>query len=142
MPYIAYRSTLEPPASVKPEDGVFLEYAPMEKYVKQLPERIEAEKEAFDPIVKFFGAESTKVLEYWLDNSLFSGWRKPPKPLAEPDSESIAKDIAYYESRGVENITTFACFLGDDYEALYGEPDIRAYTRAFELSKKYKPSDK
>lgn len=139
VPYIAYLSTLEPPVAVQPEDGVFLEYAPMEKYVKKRPDRIEAEKKAFDPIVKFFGAKNTKVLEYWLDNSLFSGWKKPPKPLGSIDPESIAADIAYYASRGIENITTFACYLGDDYEALYGEPDIAAYSKAFELAKKYKP---
>ncbi len=138
VPYIAYRSTLEPPLSVKPESGVFLEYAPMEKYVKQFPDRIEAERISFDPIVEFFGANNTKILEYWLDNSLFSGWRKPPKPLPALDPESIAADIAFYASRGIEDITTFACFLGDDYEKLYGEPDIAAYAKAFELAKKYK----
>jgi hypothetical protein len=135
VPYIAYRSTLEPPTSVKPESGVFLEYAPMEKYVKQYPDRIEAERASFGPIVEFFGAEDAKVLEYWLDNSLFSGWKKPPKPLPEMDTRSIAKDIAYYAAHGIKNITTFACFLGDDYEALHGEPDIAAYRNAFELAK-------
>ena len=135
VPYIAYLSTLEPPTAVKPESGVFLEYAPMEKYVKKRPDRIEAEKKAFDPIVKFFGAENTKILEYWLDNSLFSEWKKPPKPLPVLDPESIAADIAFYASRGIENITTFACFLGEDYEKLHGEPDIAAYAKAFELAK-------
>ena len=141
VPYIAYRSTLEPPTSVRPESGVFLEYAPMEKYVKTFPDRIEAEKKAFDSIVKFFGADNTKILEYWLDNSLFSGWKKPPKQLPTMDPESIASDIAYYASRGIEDITTFACYLGDDYEALFGEPDIEAYVKAFELAKKYKDSN-
>ena len=77
VPYLAYFNTVELPESVKPEKGIFLEYAPFEKYVKKHPEMIGREAEMLVPLMEFFGKDSTKVLEYWLDNSLFSKWKKP-----------------------------------------------------------------
>ena len=35
-----------------------------------------------------------------------------------------------YKKLGFESITTFACFLGEEYRTLYGMPDIRAYGEA------------
>jgi hypothetical protein len=66
------------------------------------------------------------VLEYWLDNSLFSKWKKPPQPFSW-DPEVMRQDLAYYESLGFEDATVFACYLGSDYEELHGAPDIEAY---------------
>ena len=131
VPYLAYLSSLEIPKNVEPEDGIFLEYAPMEKYVKKRPDRIEVEAKALLPLLDFFGREGAKALDYWLDNSLFSGWKKPPKKF-ELDRDALMHDLDYYRANGVENITTFACFLGEDYEALYGEPDLAGYASAFE----------
>ena len=128
VPYLAYFDTVELPESVKPADGIFLEYAPFEKYVKKHPEMIDHEAEMLVPLMEFFGKESTKVLEYWLDNSLFSGWKKPPKPFA-PDCDAIEKDLRHYKNCGVKSVATFACFLGEDYEALFGEPDIAPFAR-------------
>ncbi len=130
VPYIAYLSSLELPTKVRPEAGVFLEYAPMEKYVKKRPDRIEVEARALEPLLEFFGRDGAKALDYWLDNSLFSGWKKPPARFVL-DRSALARDLEYYKARGVENITTFACYLGEDYEALYGEPDIEGYAKAF-----------
>ena len=133
VPYIAYLSSLEIPRNVEPEKGIFLEYAPMEKYVKKRPDRIEVEAKALLPLLEFFGREDAKALDYWLDNSLFSGWKKPPKKF-ELDREVLERDLEYYRANGVNNVTTLACFLGEDYEALYGEPDFEGYAEAF---KKY-----
>lgn len=130
VPYIAYLSSLELPTRVKPEKGIFLEYAPMEKYVKKRPDRIEVEAKALLPLLEFFGREDAKALDYWLDNSLFSGWKKPPVRF-ELDREALMRDLKYYAQHGVKNITTFACYLGEDYEELYGEPDIAGYAEAF-----------
>jgi hypothetical protein len=103
----------------------------MEKYVKKYPDRIKVEAESLLPLLDFFGRDSAKALDYWLDNSLFSGWKKPPAEFTL-DREALAHDLAYYSENGVRNITVFACYLGDDYEALYGEPDIESYAKAFE----------
>ena len=34
-------------------------------------------------------------------------------------------------TKGFEHISSFACFLGDDYEDLYGEVDIKPFGKAF-----------
>ena len=66
------------------------------------------------------------MLEYWYDNSLFSRWKKPPKQMF-PKNHLIPADLAFYRSLGFEDIASFACFLGEDYEALYGDFDLSAY---------------
>ena len=72
------------------------------------------------------------MLDYWLDNSLYSGWKKPPKEFRE-DRDVIAADFKYYRALGIHDLATFACYLGEDYIELYGEPDISAF--AAELAK-------
>ena len=39
---------------------------------------------------------------------------------------------AYYEKLGFDSITAFACYLGKDYRALYGCPELSGYKAAFE----------
>ena len=117
---LAYRDTLAVPTAVKPAEGIFLEYAPIERDAHT---PIEAQSDGRErELVRFFG-DGAKVLDYWLDNSLFSKWKKPPARFS-PDRAVIAADLEYYERIGFESVSSFACFLGDDYEALYGEPDI------------------
>lgn len=134
VPYLAYYGTLEPPTQVKPGEGVFLEYAPMAKYKRPDSEGyrtyVPMEQKYLVPLMELFGRENTKVLEYWIDNSMYSNYTKPPKIL-NVNPEQVKKDIAFYKALGIEDITTFACYLGQDYEELYGEPDIKCYTQAF-----------
>ena len=125
--YLAYRDSLEVPTAVKPADGVFLEYAPIEKYSTSSPERINVEREMLLKQADFFGWKDSKVLEYWLDNSLFSKWKKPPVRL-NVDREKAIYEIKEYAALGFENIATFGCFLGEDYDELYGQADISAFT--------------
>ena len=129
LAYLAYMDSLEVPQKVKPEEGIFLEYAPIEKYKKAHPDRIEAERNMLLKQIDFFGLADSKVLEYWLDNSLFSGWKKPPKEFV-PDNESIKKEVREYADLGFGIVSTFGCFLGEDYEELYGEADISGFTEA------------
>lgn len=134
VPYLAYYSTLQPPTQVKPGPGVFLEYAPMAKYKNPNSEGyrtyVPMEQKYLEPLMEMFGREKTKVLEYWIDNSMYSNYTKPPKIL-NGNAVQTKKDIDFYKSLGIQDITTFACYLGQDYEELYGIPDIRAYTQAF-----------
>lgn len=127
--YLAYLGTLTPPKSVKPAPGVFLEYAPM-KRDRSIPvwedDNVKRELAALFDV---FEPGEAKILEYWYDNSMFSNWKKPPKKFT-PDNERIAKEIGFYRSLGVGNVTSFACYLGADYEALYGAPDFSAVKSA------------
>ena len=127
MSYLAYRDSLEVPTKVKPAEGVFLEYAPIEKYKTSAVNRIDVERDMLLKQAEFFGWKDSKVLEYWLDNSLFSRWKKPPVRL-NVDREKALSEIKEYASLGFESIATFGCFLGQDYEELYGEADISAFT--------------
>ena len=126
--YLAYLGTLTPPKSVKPAPGVFLEYAPM-KRDRSIPvwedDNVKRELAALFDV---FEPGEAKILEYWYDNSMFSNWKKPPKKFT-PDNERIAREIEFYRSLGVGNVTSFTCYLGADYEALYGAPDFSAINR-------------
>lgn len=126
--HLAYLGTLTPPKSVKPAPGVFLEYAPM-KRDRSIPVwEDDNVKRELDALFTVFDPAETKILEYWYDNSMFSNWKKPPKKFT-PDNERIAREIEFYRSLGVGNVTSFACYLGADYEALYGAPDFSAINR-------------
>lgn len=133
LPYLAYVDTLRVPETVKPEQGIFLEYAPFHRdserpLFDETCEKNVAEVAHLRELLAFFGTENARVLEYWMDNSRFSGWKKPPKHF-HLNRRVLEADAAAYEALGVEVMTCFGCFLGEDYEALYGTPEIPAYGR-------------
>ena len=131
LAYLAYMDTIVPPVCVKPENGIFLEYAPFEKYTatgENAPLLIEREKQMIAPLMSFFGSGTKKVLEYWYDNSLYSHWKKPPVKFILNESK-MKEDIEEYRSQGFDTISTFACFLGKDYEELYGEVDVKPFAK-------------
>lgn len=129
--YIAYHDALLVPRKVEPADGIFLEYAPI---------RRDHHRPISDPdcglnareiaplrdLISCFGVKDARVLEYWMDNSLFSGWKKPPQPF-RLDSEVMKRDVDFYASLGFTDIASFGCFLGADYDALYGKVDLSEY---------------
>lgn len=131
MAYLAYMDTVVPPTHTDIEDGIFLEYAPFAKYTatKDKTELIEKEKEMMIPLMRVFDRHPRRVLEYWYDNSLFSKWKKPPQKFVLDEGAMLA-DIAEYKSRGFDSISTFACFLGEDYETLHGDIDIIPFSNA------------
>lgn len=129
--YLGYVDCLVPPTTVKPADGIFLEYAPIERdfhspIYAQDAEKNRIQNEHLAALLKLFGTETAKVLDYWLDNSLYSGWTKPPKPFTE-DKDVVKADIAYYKDLGFTDMSTFACYLGPDYIELHGDPDITGF---------------
>ena len=127
--YLAYFDTVAVPTVIKPAENVFLEYAPFEKYVYKGEDRdqvVARELAAVTPLLDFFGRTDAKVLEYWYDNSMFSGWKKPPKEFTL-DRAAMAKDISEYKANGFEYIASFACYLGSDYDALYGKADFAPF---------------
>ena len=133
MAYLAYIDTIEPPTAVENDGAIFLEYAPFEKYTargEDREERISREKAMIAPLLDCFGRENAKVLEYWYDNSLFSRWKKPPARFVL-DESAMRSDVSEYSEMGFSRASTFACFLGNDYEELYGEADILPFARAF-----------
>ncbi len=123
--YLAYFSTLPAPRKIEPESGIFLEYAPMDReFDKPLADagspKNRQQLAYLDDLFACFGRSNAQVLDYWLDNSCFSGWKKPPKKL-ELNETVLCADAALYRERGFAFITSFACFLGEDYERLHGK---------------------
>ena len=132
MAYLAYMDSIVPPTQVCSQDGVFLEYAPFEKYTAKgtdMAQRIKREREMLIPLMHFFDNEPKKVLEYWYDNSLFSKWKKPPKKFVLNET-AMRFDIDDYKKIGFNTISSFACFLGDDYRELFGDVDILPFANA------------
>jgi len=131
LAYLAYMDTIVPPTHTHIEDGIFLEYAPFAKYTASADkaELIEKEKDMMLPLMRVFDRLPRKVLEYWYDNSLFSKWKKPPQKFVLNES-AMLDDIAEYKQAGFAWLSTFACFLGEDYEALHGGIDIIPFADA------------
>ena len=125
--FLAYHGTETPPTQYMPDEGVFLEYAPMNRDFSAPAESVSLEsKDNIRKLMEVFGVEDSTVLEYWYDNSMFSHWTKPPRAFV-PRNDLIPGDLHWYESLGFEHIASFACYLGKDYVNLYGEPDISAF---------------
>lgn len=150
LSHLSYHRTLEAPRRVKPEQGIFLEFAPIARdHTRPIADRETKARrpaaQAFEPVdnsghldvlesnLKVFGADTAQVLEYWLDVSMFSHWMRPAQAL--PWDEAICRaDIAAYRECGIRHITTFATYIDADYAKLHGDPQaiIDAYGRALD----------
>lgn len=128
---LAYANTLAPPARVLPREGLFLEYAPIDRCFRHaLADPDCALNRPFlaglPALLDTFGVEGAQVLEYWLDCSLFSGWRRPPQRLSF-SREVLEADLATYARLGFRSVTTFGVYLDPEYIERYGEPPVRDY---------------
>ncbi len=131
LSYLAYHEAIAAPQKAEPMNGVFLEYAPFHRNAhKPLmdPDCAENVQEArsLKPLLSYFGKQDSQVLEYWMDNSMYSNWTKPPKRFAL-DEAVMQEDVKAYREMGFASITSFGCFLGQDYRALWGEPPVKRY---------------
>lgn len=134
LSYLAYTFTLDtPPEQVKPAEGIFLEIAgpiihrTIDQRARGMAMREDARfMQALERNLQVFGARDAQVLDYWLDASFFSQWKKPAEKLAF-DAVSVAEDIAFYQECGLRSITTFGVFLDRSYFDRYGEPPVIAY---------------
>ncbi len=124
--HIAYGPTLEAPRQIKPEPGIFLEYAPIgrrhdQPFEQQRDLPAVARLEMLDANLGVFPRDTAQVLEYWLDVSRFSGWRRPATKLPWR-RDVVQADLASYRRRGIRHVTSFACFLDAEYVRLHGDP--------------------
>lgn len=131
LSYLAYHDAIEAPKQAEPLDGIFLEFAPIRRNAHRPifdPDCAENAQEvrSLKPLLDFFGKKDSQVLEYWVDNSLYSRWTKPPKQFAL-DEAVMLEDVKAYRALGFESLTSFGCFLGQDYRELWGEPPITRY---------------
>ena len=125
LAHLAYQATMGPPTKVKPDEGIFLEFAPIERqWDRPLTDqdapgrkgRMSHGKvlELLEANLKGFPAETAVVLEYWLDVSLASDWKKPAVDLPW-HPEVFVSDLATYAGYGIRNITSFAVYMDSVY---------------------------
>lgn len=122
--HLAYANTLAPPKNVKPNEGVFLEFAPIRRrydvpYERQDPNATDG-LHALDANLEVFPRDTAQVLEYWLDVSRFSRWRRPGVKLPW-NREVFLADVETYRKRGVRHVTTFAAWIDAGYQDRFGD---------------------
>jgi hypothetical protein len=123
--HLAYHNTLQPPKQIKPAAGVFLEYAPIQRrydipYEQQQNPTDRDSLSALDANLNVFPRETAQVLEYWLDVSRFSKWKRPSVKLPWRKDVFLA-DLDTYHRRGIRHVTTFAVFVDADYQKRYSD---------------------
>lgn len=132
LAHLAYARTIKPPTQVKPEPGIFLEFAPIaRRFDRPLSAPDIAEHREFladlDANLTVFGPEDAQALEYWLDESLFCRWKKENLCRIPWNEEVFLDDLATYGNRGIRHVTTFAVLVDGKYVAQFGEPPLQAY---------------
>lgn len=139
LAHLAYSNTLKPPTQVKPDAGIFLEFAPIQRsYQVPLicretcasdPKRANHAEllDALEANLAVFGRDNAQVLEYWLDVSLFSNWKREATVKLPWKRDVFLEDLKTYATFGIRHITSFACYLDGDYIKRFGEPPIKEY---------------
>lgn len=131
--FLAYQATIAAPTRVRPDPGIFLEYAPIDRdsaFALANPACIKNVTQAvhLPALLAMFGKENAQVLEYWMDNSRFYRWIHPFGEL--PFYSSVLKqDVQFFVDQGFESITSFACGLNSSYIRQYNEHPMIEYSR-------------
>lgn len=135
--HLAYARTLDPPKQVKPQPGIFLEFAPIERRYDAPFSRRDAQGfrgvthgrllDALDANLGWFGREGAQALEYWLDLSRFSSWKRAGMKQLPWHDEVFRDDLKTYAQRGVRHMTTFGAWIDGDYVRRFGEPPLDRY---------------
>ena len=132
--YLAYTTTLDAPIGVRPEPGVFLQYAPIYRtYERAMDDpsdyKNRAHVMALQALCKWFRVEEAEALEYWLDVSMFSGWQRPAVRLPFVE-ENLRRDVAFYLGLGIRRFSAFGVWIDAAYVEAFGEPPLKEYGQA------------
>lgn len=126
LAHLAYSFYMDPPRKVKPDEGIFLEFAPIYRSwdvpltdedalcPRGYPVTNGDNLRWLEANLEVFPADDAVVLEYWMDVSLFSRWKRPAVELPwRPDV--CRSDLATYARYGLRNVTSFAVYMDADY---------------------------
>jgi len=94
-----------------------------------LPTRGE-QLDALDANLEVFGRVRTQVLEYWLDVSRFSRWKRESIVELPWNREVLIRDLGTYAVRGIRNVTSSAVWIDGAYVRRFGDPPIQEYGAA------------
>ncbi len=130
LSFLAYQDSMES-LTVKPDKDMFLEFAPIGRNHK-MPINGDTEenkkmRQTLEKLLAVFPAETTQILEYYLDVSLYCQWKRDEATALDVDEDLLRKDFKFYASLGVAGITTFAGFIDKEWREKYGENDILRY---------------
>ena len=130
LAHLAYVNTMSAPRRVKPAEGIFLQFAPFERsWDIPLNEDSPGRNPPNGPThgqyrqylrdnLEIFPVETAEVLEYWLDVSIFSNWKKPAVKLPW-NRDVFVSDLDTYSSFGIRHITSFAVYIDEKYVETY-----------------------
>ncbi len=132
LAHLAYDNTTPAPICVKPAEGIFLEYAPIDRCHERPLTDLEAGWAArprwkngdyvqmlYDNL-KVFDADEAMILDYWIDDSLFSNWHKPQTEVYWDDEVFLA-DLEFYTSLGIHMFTTYGVYIDADYKKMFDD---------------------
>ncbi len=132
LAHLAYYNTVEAPKTVKPVDGIFLEFAPIDRdHYHPLSTTWASGKDgrthgqylkALSDNLKIFPKETAQVLEYWLDCSLFSNWDESNLKEVAWNQDLFEDDIKTYASYGIRHVMTYTSYISANYVAKFGYP--------------------
>lgn len=128
---LAYGRTLPPPSRIKPDPALFLEWAPIHRCYHHAINDPECavnrqHAEGLQTLLEVFEPADAQILEYWLDASMFSRWKRPAIKLPF-DKEIMQRDLHYYRSLGIGSAASFGVFLDREYLDSHGVPPIQDY---------------
>lgn len=137
LAHLAYGSTYKAPVNIKPSEGIFLEYAPINRdYTKPLSEEhlLNLEKN-----LQVFPKNTAHILEYWLDASMFSKWDRKNLVKVPWNQNSCDRDVQYYTGLGISSITSFGTWMiNKEYFSKYGVKSTQQIVKEYGLIlKKY-----
>ena len=144
LAHLAYSHFMDPPVKVQPDEGIFLEFAPIYRSwdvplvvedalcPRGYPVSNGDNLRWLEANLQVFDAEDAVVLEYWLDASLFSRWKRPAVEL--PWRADVCRsDLATYARYGIRNVTSFAVYMDAEYfERFPSTAPVEEYGRMLE----------
>jgi len=140
LAHLAYQQTETAPEKVRASSGIFLEYAPIKRdYEHPLSD---AQTTSLRRNLMAFPSHTQHILEYWLDESMFSHWKKN-NPVPVPfKQEQAERDINHYRESGAADFTCFATWLNARYIQEFGSTDalFNSYGSAFRHSRSHLPA--
>ncbi len=124
--HLAYANTIHPPQQIKPHPAVFLEFAPINRRydIPYSQQSTAVDKDGLPNLkanLGIFPPATAQVLEYWLDVSRVSSWKRPAIRLPW-HKEAFLRDLETYRTLGIRHITSFAAWIDQDYVQRYGDP--------------------
>ncbi len=132
LSFLAYQDSLELP-KIPPDKDMFLEFAPIGRNHKQpiggVDEKNTKLRNTLQGLLEIFPAQTTQILEYFLDVSFFCQWKRENATGLDLDEGRLRSDFSWYADLGVAGITTFAGFVDKEWREQFGVEDIRLYCK-------------